>query len=246
MTKEIKLNTKLLSSLSSVLFMSVAEMIVATGIANSTWYRVMAAPACITIQQLLALSNGLRIPVRKFFSEGKVDIIGQREDYIAKSYQPCYYDDTKLQHIVNNSSAATWKNASKVIGVSRSNLRNSLLAVTRTPVSRFLAVCKAFSIDPFTILIDPNDDWDVKIKKVQKKQNDATGKNTEVLSEPSHGINALNKKIDKMSVILDDLKKKYEALLKRHEDLAHRVDSSMRKIDSSYIGLAAESDSDSD
>lgn len=150
----IRLNTKLIRSLGSVLFMHTADMMVATSIASTTWYSIMQNPENITIQQLLSIANGLHIPVRRFFSADKPDVIGQRDDYVTEPYQPCQYDTTVLQAVINNKSA-TWQQAAKAAGMSRDNLRKSMLAVRRTPVTRFLTVCGALNIDPFSILIDP-------------------------------------------------------------------------------------------
>ena len=63
----VRLNTTLFSTLGRVLGMSNTELIKATGISNATWYRVMGHPDEITVQQLIAIANGLHIPVRRFF-----------------------------------------------------------------------------------------------------------------------------------------------------------------------------------
>ena len=84
MSTKIRFNTQLISSLGSVLHMSAAEMMDAVSIPSTTWYRLLKTPADITIQQLLAIANGLHIPVRHFFSEGAVSIIGHREEYVTE------------------------------------------------------------------------------------------------------------------------------------------------------------------
>ena len=224
----LRLNTKLISNLSNVLFMSAADMMAAANIATTTWYHIMQVPEAITIQQLLAIANGLHIPVRRFFSCDKTDIIGKREEYIAESYQACFYDAHALQEIVNRRADATWQKAADAVGMSRDNLRKSLLAVRRTPVTRFLAVCQAFNIDPFTVLVDPNP---AKARKRSMRHDDIAG-----------DIAALHRKIADLSTVVDDLTKKYSALLERHNRLERSVFVNIHDVSNSNIGIAAEPD----
>ena len=198
----VRLNTKLITNLSNVLFVSSAEIKATINIPNSTWYHLMENTDGISIQQLLQLANGLHIPVRRFFSTAKVDMIGRREDYVEENYTPCYYDEAALQEVVNTRTTATWQKAADIVGMSRGRLRDSLMAVTRTPVTRFLLVCEVFEIDPFTILIDTN-----PIKK--------TGKAGGTPSETA----ALKQKVEKLSLTVDNLTTKYETLLKRFNKL---------------------------
>ena len=142
--------------------MSTNAMIAATAIPTSTWYYMMKNPEEITIKQLLAIANGLHIPVRRLFYTGRTYTIGKREDYITDDFMPCSYDGKVLQRIVSTRPDATWEKASKATGVTPTNLRNSLTSKTTTAVTRLLVVCEAFDIDPFTILIDPNPLYDNK------------------------------------------------------------------------------------
>lgn len=208
----IRLNTKLISSLGSVLFMHTADMMVATSIASTTWYSIMQNPENITIQQLLSIANGLHIPVRRFFSADKPDVIGQRDDYVTEPYQPCQYDTTVLQAVINNKSA-TWQQAAKAAGMSRDNLRKSMLAVRRTPVTRFLTVCGALGIDPFSILIDPNAEPSTK-----------KGRRTAVKGSLRTEISILRENLRNLSSQVESLTEKYEQLLRGHENPAQRID----------------------
>lgn len=224
----IRLNTTLITSLSSVLFIPPAELIQSTAIANSTWYNIMQRPGGITIQQLLSIANGLHVPVRRFFSTETADLIGQREDYIIEPYLTCYYDDTALHEFVQNCPSATWKLAAEVTGMSYSRLRNSLLAITRTPVTRFLSVCSIFNINPFTILIDPNPE--------QEKNRSSSKKSAKLLAE----ITTLRQDIDTLSKTVANLSQQYEALMKAHDALLHRINVNIGIINGSNIGIAAE------
>ncbi len=212
-----KLNTKLITTLGSIIFMPSRDIIAATDIATSTWYTLMQKPADISIQQLLAIANGLHIPVRRMFSFGHTDICGRRDDYISDPYLPCSYDAGTLQNIVSTRTDATWKLASQKTGMTPSRLRNSLLGATRTPVMRFLTVCETFEIDPFSILIDPNPD-PKKNKRTTESPNIATN-NADLRAD----IDNLNKKMENLNDIIANLNTKYEALLAKHELLEKRV-----------------------
>ena len=214
-----RLNSKLISTLSTVCFISPADIMRASNIARSTWYNIMGDPSTITVQQLLAIANGMHIPVRRFFSSDKADVIGKRDDYITEPYYPCHYDSDSLQEVVSNRADATWRQAAAVAGMSPSHLRNSLLAVTRTPVTRFLTACNAFGIDPFTVLVDPNP---------EKKRN---AKGT-----PSD-ISLLRKDIKTLSDTVTDLTAKYEKLLAAHQLLLERIDN---RSSHGSTGMAAE------
>lgn len=229
--KTVRMNTKLVGSLGSVLFMQAAEMIVATDIPNSTWYRIMQTPETISIQQLLAIANGLHIPVRRFFSKDRTDIIGRREDYVAEPYVPCTYDHHALQRLVNERPGTTWQKAAEATGMAPSRLRNSLLAVTRTPVTRFLTVCDTFGVDPFTILLDPNPEPAPETKGRGRRQDQA-----DLRAE----ISELRGDIRRLSDTVDDLMQKYEMLLDAHKSLVKRVNVNIENVSSSYIGIAAD------
>ena len=210
----ISLNSRLIASLSSVLRLSHAEMISATGITKSTWYNLMETPDAIALQQLLAIANGLHIPVRRFFYEGKLCMVEQKDDYVVQPYQDCYYDAGALQEYVSNRPDATWRKAAEATGMAPSRLRNSLLAMTRTPVSRFLTVCSVFDIDPFSVLIDPNPE------KVRDDHCTKPG-----ASSSSADIDALRRDVSKLSDTVSDLLQKYNDLQQQFNDLLRNSDS---------------------
>lgn len=232
--EKLKLNTRLLSALHSVLFMQAADIRKAVGIARSTWYDLMAKPEGITVQYLLAIANGLHIPVRRFFSTGNADIIGKRDDYIAEPYTDCYYAGDALRDIIRERQDATWKLAGEIAGMSYRHIQKSLSSETRTPVVRFLAVCEAFGIDPFTILVDPNPE-----PESEKKKSRSTA-GADVLKE----ISTLREDIGRLSETVADISgkykvllEKYDALMKAHRELLGRFNEHARE---SCVGLAAE------
>lgn len=203
---KVRLNIQLINSLADALYVSPTEIISASGIANSTWYRIMQQPDTITIQHLLGIANGMHIPVRRFFYTGHTLIVGHRDDYIADPYHECRYDADALQEFVSNTDSATWMQAAKEIGVTRDNLRNSLLGTRRTPVIRFLNVCNIFGINPFTVLVDPNPET----TKADRKA---------VPSSMRAEIDALRKEVSTLSHSVSELTEQYQHLLAQHEAL---------------------------
>lgn len=207
---DVKLNTRLIGTLSSVLYIPAGEILDSTGISTGTWYRIMKEPDILTIQQLLAIANGLHIPVKRFFYTGSMLLVGHRDDYITDSYQECRYDSDVLQEFMTTSNNATWKHAAEIIGVTRDNLRNSLLGARRTPVTRFLQVCNIFGIDPFTILIDPNPEQTTK-----------GGRHTKSVPPSfSAEISKLRQDMTKLSDTVADLTRKYDQLQQQLDELA--------------------------
>jgi len=229
----VRLNTKLLGSLCTVLRMSASELIDLSHIPCTTWYSMMSKIEGITIQQLLAIANGAHVPVRRFFSFDKADVVGRREDYVTEPYLPCHYEGDVLKQLVSTNPDATWQKAAKATGMNYSRLKDSMLAVRRTPVIRFLTVCEAFAIDPFKILIDPNPEQ----KKGRKAP--AVHASAEVTALRAE-VTTLHSDINDLRATVATLMAKYEALLAEHERLAKRINVNIDTINSSYIGIAAE------
>lgn len=231
---EHRLNTQLIVALNDVLHRPVEELRETTSIPNATWYRIMHHPEAITVQQLLTIANALHVPVRRFFYTGKTFFIGQRDDYVTEPYLPCSYEHIALQRLVSKKTDTTWKRAAQATGMSYSRLRNSLLAITRTPVERFLIVCDTFGIDPFEILVDPN-----PLHNPKPNRNKAS-----VPTPPfNKDISDMRRDIVELRQMVADLKGKYEALMKAHEQLAKRIQVNIGTISGSNIstiGIAAD------
>lgn len=227
----IRLNAKLIASLGEAKFLSVGEMIDATINNKSTWYRILKTPEKITLQQLLAIANGLHIPVRRFFlTDGKEAVVKRCEDYIVDDYQPCGYDADALRRMVESRHDATWQKAAAATGITRDNLKNSLLAVRRTPVTRFLDACQALKIDPFTILLDPNPEPKPK------------GRRAPTADSPLHAeVKLLRRDLESLNRVVDDLKQKYESLLRDHEALVRRISVNIENINNSSVSIATDS-----
>lgn len=219
MTNKIRLNARLVSSLNSVLFKSAAELMDAAGIASTTWYKVMKEPNSITVQQLLAISNALKIPVRRFFSSGSSDIVGRHDDYVVDNYLPCSYDADSLRAFVESNNRVTWQMATEATRTTPSHLRNSMLLETRLPVPRFLTACEAFGIDPFSILIDPN----ATSSKGRKSDIGALGVEMAALRADLASIRA---EVEKINGTVMNLQAKCNDLLSAYDALARRIGES--------------------
>lgn len=207
--QKYNLNIKLITSLSSALFMPSIKILEAVNIAKSTWYEIMKAPTSITIQQLLAIANGLHIPVRRFFSTGETKEIGNRDDYIINYYHLCLYDANALKSVVSNRPDVTWQKAAKATGMSYQNLQKSLLAETRLPVTRLLTVCKVLDIDPFDVIIDPNP---LCANKREKKKNVTKSDEYDTVLA---NITAIQRDIASFKALLEDTKRDIANLSKK-------------------------------
>lgn len=152
----IRLNIPLIISLGRVLGKTNTEIMEAAGIMNATWYRITRHPEQITVQQLISIANGLHIPVRRFFLYDDTDMVGSKDYYVENQYRSCYYDTKSLLHLIDKYAVSKWQDVADTLGISRSNLRNSLMLDTRLPLDRFLTACDVFGIDPFCVIIDPN------------------------------------------------------------------------------------------
>lgn len=215
------LNCKLIVSLADALYVSPSVIMSASGIANSTWYRIMQQPNLLTIQQLLGIANGMHIPVKRFFYTGHMLMVGHRDDYITEPYTPCHYDANALQEFVTTTDSATWYQAAKTIGVTRDNLRHSLLGERRTPVIRFLEVCNVFGVNPFSFLVDPNSEAEIGSSRHNKT------------AAPSE-IKALREDVSKLSDTVSDLMQKYSDLQRQLDELQR---NSRREV---HIHIASE------
>ena len=125
--------------------------------------------------------------------------------------------------------------------MSWSGIRNSLLAVRRCPVERFLTVCEAFVIDPFTILLDPNPEPKRKRGATAFSSSEASvGSAARPVSDYSSEIAELHSQIADLSAAVADLTDKYHALLRAHEDLARSVQVNIHNFTDNHISIATD------
>lgn len=250
--KTYRLNTKLLMTLGHVIGMTNAAMMDAAGINNTTWYTILRNPADVAIQQLLAIANGLKIPVSRFFTTENYDMIDRPDAYVTHPYINCYYDGEAFRNIINNT-AVTWTKISELTGITRGHIRNSLLSATRLPVSRFLTVCKGFSIEPFSILIDPNP----ALAKAKGKTTGITSSDIRNIAPTDFAalhdtINQLRTELESARRLIEenrqrihDLTHQCQSLQSAQETLARRINVNINSISDSNISIAADAKSDS-
>lgn len=152
----IQLNEPLLQNLPQVLGLSHVDVATAAGIASTTWYRLIKEPQKVTVQQLLNLSNGLHIPVRRFFCRQSVDI-GKCDDYVVNyGYKTCYYDSDAVRKSIKEKTTISWRAAADATGINVFRLKESLFVVHRLPVVRLIIICDSFDLNLFNYLVDPN------------------------------------------------------------------------------------------
>ena len=153
----VKLNENLFKGLAHVLRMSYKEISSQSNISMTTLYRIIEVPSKMSVQQLIDLANGLRIPVSRFFSKDSKEAVGEREDYINfNHYRLCFYDKSAVQRIIESDTVSSYRDIASVVGLHPNRVKESLLAEHRLPVTRLLNFCDNLNIDFFSIVVDPN------------------------------------------------------------------------------------------
>lgn len=236
MERRVKLNEELIKSLDSVLDKNWARLRRETGISRSTFYRQKDNPTGINMEQLLAIANGLKIPVSRFFYTGNTYTVGKKEDYVIDPYLPCRYDYEPLHVIIKNRRDVTWVKGYEYTNITEDNLKNSL-AKNDVPVNRLLDFCNGFGIDPFVAIIDPNP----KEKPKRKKADDTMIAGITAMGEEIAKLNAsvvnLTVKYQDVADKYDDMLKRYDILLDAHKTLLQRFNE---HLEERTIGMAAE------
>lgn len=153
----LQLNENLFKVLARALRMTYKEISSQSNISITTLYRIIETPAKISVQQLIDLSNGLRVPVSRFFSKDNKEAVGEREDYINfNHYKLCFYDKSAIQRIIDSDTVSSYRDIASVVGLHPNRVKESLLAEHRLPVTRLLNFCDSLNIDFFSIVVDPN------------------------------------------------------------------------------------------
>lgn len=230
MEAQLKLNEKLISQLDLVMGRSFAKLEKEVDIKRSTLYRLKDNPANIDMRQLMAIANGLHIPVRHFFYTGGIYTVDKREDYVTEPYLPCRYEYETLRCIIGNRRDITWVKGYEYTGVTEDNLKNSIMK-DDAPVNRLLDFCKGFGIDPFTVIIDPNPK-----EKRKRKRTDGDALLAEMAALHKQ-VTDLAGKYQALTAKYDDMLRQYASLLSDHQQLIRRFDE---HIGESHLGIAAE------
>lgn len=163
----LQLNENLFKSLARVLRMTYKDISSQSNISVTTLYRIIETPAKISVQQLIDLANGLRVPVSRFFSKDSKEPVWEREDYIEfNHYKFCFYDKDAMQKIIDSSIVSSYRDIASVVGLHPNRVKESLLAEHRLPVMRLLKFCDALKMDCSFFIVDPNTkSSNAKVKK---------------------------------------------------------------------------------
>ena len=153
----LKLNENLFKNLTSALRMTYKEISSQSNISMTTLYRIIETPSKISVQQLIDLANGLRVPVSRFFTKDNKEPIGQREDYIKfNDYKLCYFDKGAIQRVIDSGSVSSYREIASVLGLHPNRVKESLFAEHRLPVTRLITFCTTFNLYFYDFVIDPN------------------------------------------------------------------------------------------
>ena len=171
----LQLNENLFKSLARVLRMTYKDISSQSNISVTTLYRIIEAPAKISVQQLIDLANGLHVPVSRFFSKDSKEAVGEREDYINfNHYKLCFYDKSAMQKVIDSDTFSSYRDIASVVGLHPNRVKESLLAEHRLPVMRLINFCVDLKLDFFNFVIDPN-----SIGVNTKEQENSLGKVSE-------------------------------------------------------------------
>ena len=153
----LQLNVDLFKDLAGALRMTYKEISSQSNISMTTLYRIIETPSKISVQQLIDLANGLRVPVSRFFSKDSKEAVGEREDYINfNHYKLCFYDKSAMQKVIDSNTVSSYREIASVVGLHPNRVKESLLAEHRLPVTRLLTFCDSLKIDFFNFVVDPN------------------------------------------------------------------------------------------
>ena len=158
------LNLHLIRNLDNVLGLKIYELRERSNLNRATWDRLRANEKELTMEELLMLSNSLRIPVHHFISMDETCIMLDKSQYVLPraTYKTCWYDFEAVQKVFGNGRGRlTWARAGKVMNViaqtmsNRFNPRDGKL--TSLTAAFFLESCNRLGINADMLLHDPNE-----------------------------------------------------------------------------------------
>lgn len=219
----------LLSKLSDVLDISVTEIARRCNINQPVLYHNIKGDVEMTVQSLIRICNGLRIPSHFFISENDNHIIPTRETATieADRWKNISWNSKVVEKTFGDGDGKIyWKDVASVMKVTAQKPHERFLLRTRFPINSFLNTCNHYSISPFLFLSDQN-------KPAEKANKQIKVKTTAKRSVPPSYV-ALAKRVDLLECSVTDLQQKYAALLKL-------MDDHISKNSANDIGMAAES-----
>lgn len=221
-------NCLLLSHISDALELSEAAIARRCGMTQAVLNRYTRQEIVLSVQVLIKICNTLRIPASFFVSKNANHVIPARGTMTVnpQTWQPVEWDSEAVE-LTFGDKRINWKDVAKVMGVTSQRPHDRFLLHTRFPVTDFFKVCNHYEISPFRFLIDNNGEHKEKRSMSSRK-------------EFKNEIDRMSKQISRLSDTVADLTKKYEELLEAHNSLAKRVNVNINTINNSYIGIAAE------
>lgn len=203
----LQLNESLFKSLARVLRMTYKDISSQSNISVTTLYRLIETPAKISVQQLIDLANGLRVPVSRFFSKDCKEAIGEREDYINfNHYKFCFYDKSAMQKVIDSDTFSSYRDIASVVGLHPNRVKESLLAEHRLPVTRLLNFCVDLKLDFFNFVVDPN-----SISVNAKEQEKSMGK----VSEYAAILHDIESMLREQAIFRDEVRRDIARLNKK-------------------------------
>ena len=222
-------NRKLFTQLSDVLDISFAKIAEQCGLRQQVLSRYVTGEIELSLQVLIQLCNGLRIPIYYFVSENGNHVIPNREfaTLPQTQWQPITWNHQAAELIFGDGEGKIyWKDVAVVMGVSSQKPHERFRLRRRFPIENFLTVCTHYQISPFKFLVDPN-------HEVGKQGNTSQGVAASRFSKGRFETNTsyadyvtLTRKLDNLTAAVLDLTKKLEPLLAAHKAFVRSIQES--------------------
>lgn len=160
--KRYGLNVTLLKNLNLRLDMTFEEISHLSGIPVDTFTKIRRAPSRISVQKLIAIANGVHVPISKFITIDGKDTEGEKEDYIiSEGYKDSFYDRDLVEDFIDSNYFLSYPDAMSAIGSRQKDSKPSaikaiMLAKNYLPANRVIAFCNYVKQSPFLFIVDPN------------------------------------------------------------------------------------------
>lgn len=218
-------NKHFLEKLSDVLDISVNEISRRSNVNQPVLYHIIKGDTEMSVQVLLKVCNGLRIPSRYFICEDNNYIIPTRETATieADHWTDISWSADAVEGTFGDAEGQiNWKYVANVMGVTSQKPHVRFLLRTRFPIGGFLETCNYYNLSPFIFLNDPNRPNEIISKRLPTK-------NRKPLS-PTPSYSELSRRMESLESTIADLQQKFIDLQQKYSDLYN-----------DHIGMAAES-----
>ena len=233
-------NRMLFTQLSDVLDLSFAKIADRCGLRQQVLSRYVTGEIELSLQVLIQLCNGLRMPICYFISENGNHIIPNREAATLPlaQWQPITWNHQAAELTFGDGEGKIyWKDVAAVMGVSSQKPHERFLLRKRFPIEGFLATCTHYQISPFKFLVDPNLEAGIQGSTSQGAAVPHPSKRRSTADTSRADFVALTRKLDDLNASVLDLTKKVESLLAVHEALISRVQKNIQDVNSSDLGF---------